>query len=66
MWMGMGANMEIGLKEAFGNRLTERIMISASHLDGLQRQTQEQGPWRLQNQASHRRYRATETERAIS
>ena len=53
MWMGMGANMEIGLKEAFGNRLTERIMITASHLDGLQRQTQEQGPWRLQNQASH-------------
>ena len=66
MWMGMGASMEIGLKEAFGKRLTERRMITSIHLDGLRRQTREQGPWRLQNQASHRQYKATKTERAIS
>ena len=35
MWMGMGASMEIGLKEAFGNRLKERIMIITTHPDGL-------------------------------
>ena len=64
MGMRMGVSMEIGLKEAFGNKIMER-MITTNHPGVLRRRTREQGPWSLQNQASHWRYRATEAETVI-
>lgn len=32
MRMGMGTGMDIGLKEAFGNRIPERVIIKTTHL----------------------------------
>lgn len=62
---GNGNRYGYWLKGGFWKQNTGESNYQNNPPRGLQSRTWEQGPWRLQNQASHRQIRATKTEGAI-